>query len=325
MRLTEVRIKNFKSFSKQQSVPLSQLTLLIGPNNAGKSNLLEVFATIRSTLSSGGGLPEHLQSRLDPSEAMLAVLYEEQGNHGTYEVRFPKGRNSPSLTDEAVRPALTRLLDDYRIHRAVPANMDAAAPVQRIVRVGPEGQSAAAVLDHLRDRYPENYAALQRDLARCAPEIASVTAEATESGGAKEIYFNDRKSGPLRSVFASEGLKFLLFMLLILHSPSPPGLLAFEEIEHGVHPRRVKDIVGFLRQLTQRPGGPQVLVTTHSPLVVDQFRDTPEQVIVVERGPEGGTVCTRLVKRLKALGSVDAGTALGELWYSGVLGGVPAT
>jgi len=82
------------------------------------------------------------------------------------------------------------------------------------------------------------------------------------------------------------------------------------------------------------PDGPQILVTSHSPLVVDQFRDSPEEVLVVERAPtieEGGsgagttmvTPLTETLGRIKGKGT--DGKALGDLWYSGVLGGVPRT
>ena len=122
-------------------------------------------------------------------------------------------------------------------------------------------------------------------MRHCAPEVKRVTARTVkQQSGQKEIVF-DEISGPVRCEFASEGLQALLFLLLVLHSPAPPPIMALEEIEHGVHPRRIYDFVRFLRALTAREDGPQVLLTSHSPLVLDAFRDEPDSVIIFDRHP----------------------------------------
>jgi len=59
---------------------------------------------------------------------------------------------------------------------------------------------------------------------------------------------------------------------------------------------------------------------------LDQFKDREESVIIVEK-ENGGTKFTPLLERLALTSSEDdpmeEDDPLGELWYSGLLGGVP--
>jgi predicted ATPase len=221
---------------------------------------------------------------------------------------------------------LLAALSAYGVWRLDIPQIDSPWQVQRVSRISPDGQLAAALLDQIRDTDPGRFDALQRDLRTCAPEIARVVAEAhADRPGYKEIVFHEVSGYTIRCVHASEGLKFLLYVLLILHSPEPPRFFGLEEIEHGLHPARIADVLGFLRRLTGMRGGPQIMLTSHSPIVVDQFRESPEDVVVLDRGEDGATRCQQLSKRLDAIGSQWRERALGDLWYSGVLGGVPKT
>jgi predicted ATPase len=70
----------------------------------------------------------------------------------------------------------------------------------------------------------------------------------------------------------------------------------------------------------------QVIVTTHSPYLLSHVR--PEEVIVVwrEMGEEG---LETKVKRpseeelARVRGLLEEGWTLGEVWYSGIIGGTP--
>ena len=62
MRLTSISIENYRSITKAYKIPLGDLTVLVGPNNEGKSNILLALVTamdvltgetIRSTIGAG--------------------------------------------------------------------------------------------------------------------------------------------------------------------------------------------------------------------------------------------------------------------------------
>ena len=66
----------------------------------------------------------------------------------------------------------------------------------------------------------------------------------------------------------------------------------------------------------------QVIATTHNPYFLDLFREHPEEIVIAEKvGLEAKF--SRLSDR-KDLEEILADAPLSEVWYSGVLGGVPA-
>lgn len=68
-----------------------------------------------------------------------------------------------------------------------------------------------------------------------------------------------------------------------------------------------------------------ILATTHNPYLVDCFQDNKEAVIIVEK-KDGASTLTTLADRLVGLDyeSVDPDDMpLGNLWFSGFVGGVP--
>jgi predicted ATPase len=64
----------------------------------------------------------------------------------------------------------------------------------------------------------------------------------------------------------------------------------------------------------------QLIVTTHSPTLVDAFTDEPESVVVCERTP-GGSSMKRLEKEKLQHWLSDFNMGLGHLWQTGHLGG----
>ena len=66
----------------------------------------------------------------------------------------------------------------------------------------------------------------------------------------------------------------------------------------------------------------QVSATTHSPYMLDLFRDHPEEVVIAEK-LDDNVKFERLTDR-PDFEQIMQDTPLGEAWYSGILGGVPA-
>ena len=113
----------------------------------------------------------------------------------------------------------------------------------------------------------------------------------------------------------SDGTLRYLCLLAILCHPNPPPLVCIEEPELGLHPDILPTIARLLRDASERC---QLIVTTHSDVLVDALTDTPEAVLVCEKH-EGATT-------LKRLSAVDLQPwleryRLGELWTRGDLGG----
>jgi len=119
-----------------------------------------------------------------------------------------------------------------------------------------------------------------------------------------------------------------LALLTIVHQPDVPTLIGLEEPDRGLHPRLLRELRDALYRLSfpadfgiNRPPI-QVVITTHSPLFLDLFKDHPEQVITAEKGADGSATFKNLSDDAQ-LREIIGDAPLGEVWYSGILGGVP--
>lgn len=113
----------------------------------------------------------------------------------------------------------------------------------------------------------------------------------------------------------SDGTLRYMALLAILLDPKPPPLVCIEEPEMGLHPDILPGIAELLKDASTRM---QLIVTTHSDILIDAFSDTPESVLVFEKH-DGRTTVKRLEKD-KLQGWLKD-YRLGEFWLKGGIGG----
>lgn len=53
MKLTSITVENYRSITRAHRVPISDMTVLVGPNNEGKSNILRALVTAMNVLTGG--------------------------------------------------------------------------------------------------------------------------------------------------------------------------------------------------------------------------------------------------------------------------------
>ena len=113
----------------------------------------------------------------------------------------------------------------------------------------------------------------------------------------------------------SDGTLGYLCLLAILCHPSPPPLVCIEEPEIGLHPDVLPRVAELLRDASERT---QLIVTTHSDILIDALSDAPEAVVTCEKSFEGQTEFKRLSKEKLSRWLEDY--RLGQLWRKGEIG-----
>ena len=107
----------------------------------------------------------------------------------------------------------------------------------------------------------------------------------------------------------SEGLLYWLAFAVLPHI-DPTAILLIKEPENGLHPSRIAEVMQVLREVSRRM---QVIVATHSPLVVNELQS--DEVTILTRDGKAGTRATRL-DRTKHFTQRQQVYAPGELWLS---------
>jgi predicted ATPase len=216
-------------------------------------------------------------------------------------------------------PELSRLADvlaRIRIYRRWQFGPDAAvreacSPSTRADHLSEDFDNLPARLAVLKRRPPVKRRLLEL-IRELAPGFSDI--EVVPEGGALTLYLMEGNlSIPARRV--SDGTLRFLCLLAILVDPEPPPLIAIEEPELGLHPDIHPQLAALLIEASERT---QLIVTTHSDVLVDALTDTPETIIVCEK-VDG---CTRL-ERLSSekLKPWLEEYRLGELWMRGEIGG----
>ncbi len=134
-------------------------------------------------------------------------------------------------------------------------------------------------------------------------------------GGKVQVYFHEKGGMFTPATRLSDGTMRWLALLVILLVPNPPPLVCIEEPELGLHPDVLPKLAELLVAASERM---QLIVTTHSDILIDALSDHPEAVIVCDKD-ESGTRFTRL-DGMELKGWLDR-YSLGELWRKGELGG----
>ncbi|MFE1550708.1 AAA family ATPase [Streptomyces sp. NPDC058718] len=185
-------------------------------------------------------------------------------------------------------------------------------------RLENDASNLADFLKTLRDD-GEAWDMLLEDVRTVVPQISDIhLVDVPGEAGrlAVELEENGLR-GRTRLTEASWGTVRILCLLAIFHDPEPPLLTCIEEIDHGIHPHALSLLVGRLREATTRS---QFLVTTHSLVVLNDLE--PEELVVCERLKSGASeIPARRPGDIQRIIEKSEYEPMGELWYSGALGG----
>jgi predicted ATPase len=133
-------------------------------------------------------------------------------------------------------------------------------------------------------------------------------------GGTVQVFFME-EDFTIPATRLSDGSLRYLCLLAILCDPEPPPLIGLEEPELGLHPDLLPKVADLLIEASHRT---QLIVTTHSDVLVDALSDHPESLVICEKR-NGRTHLERL--NTKDLQPWLQKYRLGELWTRGQLGG----
>lgn len=295
--INHIHLSNCRSFVSAEC-HLSPFTLVVGANNSGKTNFLRAFADYSVNNLLGSTPPPH---RNTPEAPVIVEL----------------------ATADATPLDIRHPWPIYRFDPDVISRPEAAAQSDPFVR--DNGEGVTQVIERLSEEGSPAFDAILKQFRSAISEIESITLRTLPPGGKKTLMLQEKGvSGktPLNEV--SEGTRLVLALLTVLHQKEPPKLILIEDIDRALHPRLYERLVRIIQQIV-RVSGVQIIATSHNPYLIDEFQDNPEAVVLVEKA-DGMSTLSNLSDRLKAI-DWDSPTVdempLGQIWFSGLVGGVP--
>lgn len=177
-----------------------------------------------------------------------------------------------------------------------------------------EGQTLPALLNELN---PDQKLNLVENLREVLPGIRGVEVSRAELGRDTRVNYSllermpykgrsGRRQFRIPAWMLSEGTRRITAILALLSREPAPSLLCIEEIENGLDPWTVRTVIRHLQSAADR--GTQVILTTHSPWVLDEV---PISSILQVRRTEGDTRYEHFASRPEIAAfadSIPAGT-----------------
>lgn len=259
------------------------------------------------------------------------IINREPGQDPAFRSEIGKSVKPKSVRIEAGKPALARVSlesrDEYPaaiwLHGLLSEQCLAYRPdVMVLQSASPPGQPEIPVADAanlpwlamtLKAANQERFQAWVDHVRTALPQIVGIELQEREDD--HHAYFRLTYQGghSVTSSGLSEGTLRILALTLLPYLEKRPAVLLIEEPEIGIHPRGIETVVQSLSSVYDS----QVLVTTHSPVVLAQCRLDQVFCARLEESGAASIVTGRNHPRLAEWkGRVD----LGALFAAGVLG-----
>lgn len=286
-----VRVEGYLCI-KSADLHLTRLHALIGPNDSGKSSLLRAIALGRGKFwvpGAGGWL--YNAGEWTKSSYPEWLINSQGGEFQNVVLAAAGARAVLRLDPDAMR-----------------------IPVELIPQGAPlwfrdeKGTGTPALYDALLSRDIAAFSRINEQFRTLFPTVRALRLH-NASAAHKQLgltLVDGTEVGPSEM---SEGMLYWLAFAIIDHL-SKQSIILIEEPENGLHPARIVEVVRILREVSKRT---QIILATHSPLVINELQ--PEEVTIVTRSPERGSICTPM-KDTKNFETRSKVYALGELWVS---------
>jgi predicted ATPase len=348
--IDSVRFENFKVLN-DATLKLGPLNVVVGPNGSGKTTALNAIEqicsrsnamsdSIRTVGSEGDGRVLAALTWSSGGQQLEAGIKSE-GNTPTTPLasvdanarKIAKpyfSRNGSNLAaNSPLIKEMERVLAGIRVYSFDPPRIGERVQLKPNAEMARNGSGFASALDRLRDQNEEAFDRLRDDLASWLPEFEGL---AFDTPGEGLRSFKLRRANTrdfIQSRDLSDGTLVALALLFIAHDPSPRTLVCLEEPDRGLHPRLLKQLAEAVFRLSYpsefglKNEATQVLLTTHSPIFLDFLKDHPEAIVIAEKR-ENGLADFHRAEEDPHYRDIIQDCALGDVWFTGVLGGVPA-
>lgn len=340
-------------FERQRSAWLnSSESIGFGAGLSGLEGFPGWEARYRLAVTKGGDQYQVIEERLDgiePEEAggrRITCFDRKWGAddhppYGRVSVSDPTlvYSSASAAADDATREqrdlarSVRRALSKVQYYHLEATAMTRMSAIEATGALDPRGENMAACLNWLSSLHSDAVEAIEERLREFLPNFERIVVQETFGEGWYLAFAFRDFAYPLPAHMLSDGTLYSLGYLVISHlarlRSNWPLILCLEEPETGYHPRRLRELMDMFVRLAYPTDGSepvQVLISTHSPYLLDYFSGEMERCIRVVEMTNGRSTVTEWLERRAQLTPKQLEGAeevsVGELWAQGLYGGV---
>jgi predicted ATPase len=346
--VTQVEFVNFRSCQNVRlDLSPSRLTVLVGPNGSGKSSLLygtsyisqvtrgklhALFSGPRDVrrLRSGGATSAMELSITAGAEVELRLRAEPTEDDTTFTVSLRSGDTTQSWTSPGQRssPPLPSRPESHIFWPSVFLRFRAEAlarpsEVKDRPQLNFDGSGLPTLLAHLATTDPARLKQLVESVRKVVPEVEETRQKLRQWEPNRPLARDEREAPTFQyqlevkmsgvwvpADLLSEGTLLAFGIQAVLNQRRPPRILLMDDIDRGLHPKAQRTLIQQLKEVSSHERGPQIIVSTHSPYILDEL---PAESVRVVRAHEGRTRVRGLVDHPEWQEWKSSMTA-GEFW-----------
>jgi ABC-type transport system involved in cytochrome c biogenesis ATPase subunit len=282
MRTTSLRLQNFRSFADSGPIELSQINVLIGANNAGKTTILRGLSQLQHGVPDPygdvrvGKADAHIEigivegqdapgwitqgsteyftfnaiiNSTDRRQGSMNFYIKSNNNNQTGDLRLPATEPHHFVVPFLSKRKTSGYLEDVREENVLSVASDVSHLAAKLSRLG-------------NPAYPFHQAYYQACKSILGFVVTSIPSPGGQSPG---VYLPDGQTIPINQL--GEGVPNIVHLLASL-AVSEQKLFLLEEPENDLHPQALKVLLDLIIESSTRN---QFVVSTHSNIVVRQL------------------------------------------------------
>ncbi len=306
LRITSIRFRNYKAFT-DYSISLGRFNVLVGPNNSGKSTVLDALKILSEGIRRARskipilindpkgfdakahpvileGLPVSTENVFhDYDESNPAIIEFRLSNGNGLNLYFPE-RGQCFLLPVGESPA--RSPSEFKRHFDVDiAFVPTLGPVEHNERFFRKEAARAALLTHGASRnfrniwyhYPDGFAEFRKAIQETWPGMDIQPTEVIQREDKTILcMFCPEERFPRKIFWAGFGFQVWCQMLTFILQAKNAALLVIDEPDIYLHSDLQRQLVGLLRELV-----PQIIIATHSAEIISEVE--PQALLNVNK------------------------------------------
>ena len=287
--IEKLTLQNFKVL-RDVEVGLRPLTVIVGPNTSGKSSILQGLSVLlsREVVVDFQLYRSRISIPLETSPTTLRCQGRFLGKELLLEMKGV-GILAQALVGVdgrylQLQPMPTAVLLKLSVEKLAAHSY----PKQVSLVLPSDGEGLSSVLAGLYLEDVVRFRELADQLRRVVPGVEDIYVRRVplkEGLVGNELVFDMKGAKGIPAEAISDGTLLTLGLLTVLAVPNPPRVLLIDDLERGLHPRALGDLVQQLRRVQEQDPELQIVATSHSPYLLDFVE--AEEVLLTSLDEDG--------------------------------------
>lgn len=333
-RLKSIEIRGFKSIPGKHPLRLhiGDVTILLGANGAGKSNIISFFRMLGSIMH--GNLQQFI-AETGSAETFLYygskttptlsadVNLETDGRPHTYSFKLGLDHGGLHFSSDNPGETVIKLLSSCKVYQfndsSLATPMRQPGPVYSDNFLHNRANNLASFLYYIKQSSPASYKRITEYVKWVVPQFKDFYLE-PEEGMISLRWLDTSDTGYVLSAeqLSDGSIRYMALATLLLQPrETMPFVIIIDEPELGLHPYAVDQLNEMIKDASKNA---QIIVATQSPIIVDGF--PADDITVIEYDEDNRGTCAKRLSSEEYKDWLQEYT-VSELWNKNIIGGRP--